>query len=310
MNTIISGLIPFSTGLPRALSSVFGVGVNKDGVLARLDHKRSVLAFYDWYERERTTYPENSIVVYPSCTHYSPYPASIYGHGSWATVDLLYFLPEVPSTYIGEHYGWSMKYDSSSNSFVRQSIGHYLNFPQFAEIAGHYLHRSTMRSSNTLLSRGGMILLYVKISDKEWHDRVFSFARFEDDQMSVIAINFNDVDSIFYIDFNPLKELFCDNTCIYERRDLINPYSTPVYFSLMELLNERQSVTLAPHASLCWSISKITSSPGVERVLFEHSLNRLQLKPLCRNGSRFESCLFTSSNRFRRLIWKCTSSIR
>ena len=275
-NAITSGLIPYSTGIQRALSSVFGVGVNKDGVLARLDQRCNVKAFYDWYERERTTYPENSIIVYPSSNHYSPYPASIYGYGTWSTVDLLYFLPEVPSTYVGEHNGWSMKYDHLSNSFIRQTIGHYLNFSQFSEISGHYHHRSKMRKTNSLLSSGGMILLYAKISDKEWHDRVFSFARFEKDHMAIIAINFNDVDSYFYIDFTPLKEIFNEESCIYERQDLINPFTTPVYFSLKELLNERQSVQLAPYASLCWSISKVTTSPGVERVLFEHSLNRLQ----------------------------------
>jgi hypothetical protein len=37
-----------------------------------------------------------------SSAHQWPYPAYLYGKGSWAAVDLLYFMPDVPITFMGE----------------------------------------------------------------------------------------------------------------------------------------------------------------------------------------------------------------
>lgn len=33
----------------------------------------------------------------------------MYGRGAWAAVDLLFFLPEIPMTFIGEGYGYAYK---------------------------------------------------------------------------------------------------------------------------------------------------------------------------------------------------------
>jgi hypothetical protein len=37
-----------------------------------------------------------------SSAHQWPYPAYLYGKGSWAAVDILYFMPDVPITFMGE----------------------------------------------------------------------------------------------------------------------------------------------------------------------------------------------------------------
>jgi hypothetical protein len=41
----------------------------------------------------------------------------IAGPSAWAAVDLLFFLPEIPMTYIGEHYGWRVTIDINTGNF-------------------------------------------------------------------------------------------------------------------------------------------------------------------------------------------------
>ena len=41
--------------------------------------------------------------------HTLPYPALLYGRGAWAVVDLLFFMEDVPMTYIGEQNGRAYK---------------------------------------------------------------------------------------------------------------------------------------------------------------------------------------------------------
>src|SRR5690554_5825427 len=109
-NGIISGVIPHSTGLPRAVSSVFGINVHKDRSVSR-NMDSDVAILYDWYQKERKKYPQGSILINPSSSHHKPYPTSIYGPGAWAAVDLLFFLPETPMTYVGEECGWMLNLD-------------------------------------------------------------------------------------------------------------------------------------------------------------------------------------------------------
>lgn len=37
-----------------------------------------------------------------SSAHSWPYPAYMYGKASWAAVDILYFMPDIPITFMGE----------------------------------------------------------------------------------------------------------------------------------------------------------------------------------------------------------------
>jgi len=94
--------------------------------------------------------------------------------------------------------------------------------------------------------------------------------------MAIIAINFNDVDSIVYIDHSPLKEL-CEvnEKVLFRVVDLINPTNPPQYYSSQEFLYEKKYIRLTPFTSICWGVYVQTDSPSIQRVLYEHSLNRL-----------------------------------
>lgn len=60
LNAIQSGLIPYTSGLPRSLASIFNLGIHKDGSISRLTEKKDVRVFYDWYQAERDKYPQGS----------------------------------------------------------------------------------------------------------------------------------------------------------------------------------------------------------------------------------------------------------
>jgi len=60
------------------------------------------MALKKWHEGSRLFMPEGSIVVQSSSAHQWPYPAYLYGKGTWAAVDILYFMPDIPITFMGE----------------------------------------------------------------------------------------------------------------------------------------------------------------------------------------------------------------
>jgi hypothetical protein len=103
------------------------------------------LANFYRYAKERNHYPQNSVLVYPSSSHFLPYPTSIYGPASWAAVDLLYFLPELPMTYHPEWKGWTMNIDITKNRFAAPDLDKSMQKIDFSPIKGHYEHRSMMR---------------------------------------------------------------------------------------------------------------------------------------------------------------------
>jgi starch synthase len=97
-----SGIIPRMFKLPQAISSVFGKRLFKDGRVIQ-GEKESVKAINDWFEKSKRQFlPEGSILVQSSSSHQWPYPAYLYGKGTWAAVDILYFMPDVPITFMGE----------------------------------------------------------------------------------------------------------------------------------------------------------------------------------------------------------------
>ena len=270
-----SGLIPYASGLPRALASVFDLTIHKDGAISYLPERSSVSAFYDWYQRDRTHYPQNSLTVYQSSSHFLPYPTSLYGPAAWAAVDLLYFLPEIPVTFQGEQRGWNVYLDVTKNKYSYPPLNQPFQKIDFNQIRGHYEHRIMMRKNYTVLREGGMLPLFAYYGNG-WHDRVFAFSRFTKKQMAIIAINFNDVESIFYIDLSPLKAI-CENNkdTVYRIVNYINPTSPPQYYSSKEFFAEKKYVRLGPYESLSWGVYVQAESPTVQRVLYEHSLTRL-----------------------------------
>jgi len=115
-----------------------------------------------------------------------------------------------------------------------------------------------------------------------WHDRVFAFARFTADELVLVAINFNDSESVCYIDCAPLNDIVKDETVLYRKVDLINPSNPQEYFTLNELLHEKHYVALQPWETKCMGVYQHVSSPSAERVLYEQSMQRL-MKNLSNN---------------------------
>ncbi|EFA80962.1 alpha amylase domain-containing protein [Heterostelium album PN500] len=273
LHSIVSGLVPYSSAIPRALASVFDKAISKDGIVFDLRQRQSVKALYEYYEMRMSTYPQNSIILFPSSNHHSPYPLQIYNAGAWAAVDALYFLPEIPITYIGEQSGWYYHVDihSSRIKLGMSATPYQLQYPQ---INGHYAHRVTLRKTHTLLRRGGMVPLLCYHAGG-WHDRVFGFARFSGEELAIIAINFDNHETEFYVDCSPLARISTAET-IYRMVDLINPSNPPQYLSLQELLYEKHFVVVPGYSSICWGVYHQVNSPAAVRVLYEHSMIRLK----------------------------------
>ena len=87
--------------LPITISSLFGKKLHKDGRIENCT-KENVVAIKKWYTETRRFLPEGTIILQSSTSHSLPYPAHLYGRGTWAAIDILYFMPDVPITFMGE----------------------------------------------------------------------------------------------------------------------------------------------------------------------------------------------------------------
>lgn len=87
--------------LPIALSSLFGKKLHKDGRIEKCD-KDNIVAIKKWYEETRRFLPEGTILLQSSTSHSLPYPAYLYGKATWAAIDILFFMPDQPITFMGE----------------------------------------------------------------------------------------------------------------------------------------------------------------------------------------------------------------
>ena len=281
-NALQAGFVPQSAELSDGLNAVFGVTVTPDWRRVALPERASVKVLYEWFRDERATYPPNSLVVNASSHHFLPYPLLLHGPGAWATVDLLYFGPDVPSTFGGECLGDSKWWGSAQLAALPVVPGHH-------DIAAHYAHRARLRSTYRVLRDGGFLplLTFWGDSEKAWHDRVFAFARFTTDKVAICAINFNDAESTVYIDLSPLSELCdqSDGTIVFKILDLIDPSSPPRFYVPSEFLADRHYFTLPPYRSLLLGLFVETMSPSVERTLFEQSFRRLMDKMVRRQDT-------------------------
>jgi starch synthase len=93
--------VPRLYSLPQAVASLFGKKLLKDGRIEQSEVK-SVTALREWFSETHRFLPTGSILLQSSASHFWPYPAYIYDKGSWAAVDILYFLPDIPITFMGE----------------------------------------------------------------------------------------------------------------------------------------------------------------------------------------------------------------
>jgi starch synthase len=99
-----SGVIPRLFKLPVALASIFGKKLMKDGQVMGCKPE-TVRVIKTWYESNRRFTPEGSYLVQSSSSHIWPYPALLYARGAWSAVDVLFFMPDIPMTFMNEIYG-------------------------------------------------------------------------------------------------------------------------------------------------------------------------------------------------------------
>ena len=86
--------------LPIGISSIFGQQLHRDGQISKIEPK-TVVSLKKWYEETVKTMPKGSIVIQSTTSNSWPYPAFLYKRATWAVVDLFFFLPDLPMTFIG-----------------------------------------------------------------------------------------------------------------------------------------------------------------------------------------------------------------
>jgi glycogen synthase len=303
-----SGVIPYASDPVAALHSVFGKAVHRDGTISERP-RTDCTPLYEWYEREFTRMPRGAVLVKGSCSHDLPYPARLYQRGAWAAIDLLYFGPEVPITYMGEQEGLAFAIDVSKirsakptnasaadlkhqRSFNREvEYQNQVNVIGFdlAKIGAHYKHRSLIRHQYPALQYGEIIPLFARSRNDgrmdEWMSRVLSFARYHQPeagqpgraQLMVVAINFSENSSTFYVDFARLAHKLEDDgeAMIYQLIDVINTSVPPRFVGRHELLHSQSLTTLHPYSSSCWEIVPQRMSAEIEREMFRSSMSQL-----------------------------------
>ena len=56
-------------------------------------------------------------MIQSSTAHTLPYPAYLYGKGTWAAIDILFFMPDIPITFMGELQGDIFKVGAQGTVF-------------------------------------------------------------------------------------------------------------------------------------------------------------------------------------------------
>jgi len=116
-----SGIIPRLYKLPIAISSLFGKKLHRNGKVESMQ-KDNVVAIKKWYDETRRFLPDGSILLQSSTAHCLPYPAYLYGKGTWAAIDILFFMPDIPITYNGEIDGDVFKVGQLQTVFQHEQI--------------------------------------------------------------------------------------------------------------------------------------------------------------------------------------------
>ena len=99
-----SGIIPRLFKLPVALATIFGKRLLRSGQVIGCKPE-TVATIKSWYESNRKFTPEGSYLIQSSTSHIWPYPGLLYGSGAWNAVDVLFFMPDIPMTFMGEIKG-------------------------------------------------------------------------------------------------------------------------------------------------------------------------------------------------------------
>lgn len=239
-----SGIIPKLHQTSPFIAEIFGKRINKHGVYVNScpssDNLLNLLQ-----QNNEETLPSGSIIIQSSSTHSLPYPLYIFERGIFAFLDMMFFLPQIPSTCMNEIKGPCYKYNTVS--FKRcQTITPFFDDEELEEseqdriindtegilssveeciksqekfqkkfgveygltpqrIQSHYEERRHMRRNYEALRAGKMIPLTVE-SEGETSNKVFSFVRATSKETLVVAVNFNEFDVRFNVNTKKLLQ--------------------------------------------------------------------------------------------------------
>ena len=119
-NIIRSGPIPRIYKLPKALATIYGQQVNSNGAISNIE-KQTVNSLRSWYEGIRKNYPSGSIVIQSTASHGTPYLSLLFRKATWSVIDLFFFLPDLPMTFLGEEAGHAFRI-KTVNEFQRGNV--------------------------------------------------------------------------------------------------------------------------------------------------------------------------------------------
>lgn len=115
-----SGIIPRLFRLPVALSAIMGKRLHNDGRLEECSPVETGISIKSWYDESRKFLPEGTILMQSSTSHVLPMPAYLYGKGTWAAIDTLFFMPDLPMTFMGELEGQVYKIGEVATVFQQE----------------------------------------------------------------------------------------------------------------------------------------------------------------------------------------------
>ena len=107
--------------LPQTIAKLFGKKLMKDGQVKPCQ-KENVKILKNWYDNSRLFLPEGTILLQSSSAHTWPYPAYLYGKGTWAAVDILYFMQDIPITFMGEIDGEVYRIGAVSQVYQHEQV--------------------------------------------------------------------------------------------------------------------------------------------------------------------------------------------
>lgn len=97
----------------KALAQMMGYGLQENGTITNIKPKNAS-SLKKWYEEVQKHLPKNSIIIQSTTSHAWPYPAYLFKKATWAVIDLFFFLPEIPMTFIGEQQGKAYRTKTTS----------------------------------------------------------------------------------------------------------------------------------------------------------------------------------------------------
>jgi len=275
VSLIKSGVVPRLYNFPSAIATLYGKRVTLDGIIHDSE-SLGVNSFRIWYEAFRKELPKGSIIIENTTSYVWPHPLLLYKGGAWSFIDLMFFLPHIPMTFLGEIEGHAFrsksvlmlndnsehdeKYSSFRNNEVLNHSGAKMTAEDFwkcqegfnrelnmdldsgmKKLSAHYQHRRQLRKEMDVLKNGKLISLTTNHTEGSY-SRVLAYARVTPKETAIIATNFNDHEIFVGVSMKNLKFLLDGfeesklENCIVQVYDCIEN-SFEDYYTAYEFLN-------------------------------------------------------------------------